>query len=198
MKKQNKFWNGRITGICGAGMQFLKAFVFCFLDRLSTYMMRPNLCSAGKGVVIQHGAVIRYPSQVDLGNDVRIGRNVEISSESGHGRLLVGNGTWIGRKCRLDFTGGLTIGKNCTLSENVTIFTHGHGLNPRSQPETKSLKIGDRVWIGANATILHNVSEIGDDSIVGAGSIVTESILPGVIVAGNPGCVIGEIKKESR
>jgi len=177
-------------------MQFSKAFLDRILDRLSTHLMRPNLCSAGKGVVIQHGAIIRYPSQIDFGYDVRIGRNVEISSESGHGRLLVGNGTWIGRKCHIDFSGGLTIGENCTLSENVTILTHGHGLNPRSQPEVKSINIGDRVWIGANVTILQNVSEIGDDSIVGAGSIVTESIPPGVIVAGNPGRVIGEIKKD--
>ena len=196
MKTQNKFWNGKITGICGAGMQFSKACMYCLLDRLSTHLTRPNLCSVGKGVVIQHGTAIRYPSRVDLGNDVRIGRNVEISSESGHGRFLIGDGSWIGRKCRLDFTGDLTIGKNCTLSENVTIFTHGHGLKPRSKPEMKSLIIGDRVWIGANSTILHNVSEIGDDSIIGAGSIVTELIPPGVIVAGNPGRVSGEIKKE--
>lgn len=35
---------------------------------------------------------------------------------------------WIGRKCILYFIGGFVIGINCTLSENLRIFTHGHGL----------------------------------------------------------------------
>ena len=195
MKKQNKFWNGKITGICGAGMQFSTACFSCLFDKLSTYLMRQNLCSAGKGVVIQRRVVIRYPLQIELGDYVRIGRNVEITSESMSGKLLVGTGTWIGRKCSLDFTGGLVIGENCTLSENVRIFTHDHGLNPRSKPEEMFLKIGSQVWIGANVTILQNVSEIGENSIIGAGSVVTESILPGSIVVGNPGSVIRKSEK---
>ena len=194
MRKRNEFWNGRITGICGAGIQFSTACLGYLFDKLSTYLTRQNLYSVGKGAVIQRGVVIRYPLQVELGNYVRVGRGVEMNSELTNGKLVVGTGTWIGRKCRLDFTGGLVIGENCTLSENVTILTHDHGLSPRSKPEGKSLKIGNRVWISGNVTILHNVSEIGDNSIIGAGSVVTESIPSAVIVAGNPGRVIREIE----
>lgn len=193
MRKQNKFWNGKIIGICGAGIQFLTACLNYLFDKLSTYLTHLNLYSAGKGVVIQRGVVIRYPFQVELGDYVRVGRGVEMNSELASGKLTVGTGTWIGRKCRLDFTGGLVIGENCTLSKNITILTHDHGLSPRSKPEGKSLKIGSRVWISTNVTILHNVSEIGDNSIIGAGSVVTESIPSAVIVAGNPGRVIREI-----
>lgn len=196
MQKHNKFWNGKLIGICGAGIQFLKACLNFLLDKLSTYFIRQNLHSVGKGVVIQRGVVIRYPLQIKLGDDVRIGRGVEMNAELTEGELVVGTGTWIGRKCHLDFTGGLVIGQNCTLSENVTILTHDHGLKPRSRPEGKPLKIGNQVWIGSNVTILQGVSEIGSNSIVGAGSIVSESIPSGVIVAGNPGRVIHEIGED--
>jgi acetyltransferase-like isoleucine patch superfamily enzyme len=195
MQKHNKFWNGSITGICGAGIQFLKACINFLFDKLSTYFIRQNLHSAGKGVIIQRGVIIRYPLQIKLGNNVRIGRGVEINTELTTGELVVGEGTWIGRKCHLDFTGGLVIGQDCTLSEKVTILTHDHGLHPRSEPEAKSLNIGNQVWIGSNATILQGVSEIGNNSIVGTGSVVTESIPCGVIVAGNPARVIHEVKK---
>jgi acetyltransferase-like isoleucine patch superfamily enzyme len=195
MQKNNKFWNGSITGICGAGIQFSKACINFLFDKLSTYFIRQNLHSVGKGVVIQRGVIIRYPLQIKLGNNVRIGRGVEINTELTTGELVVGDGTWIGRKCHLDFTGGLVIGQNCTLSENVTILTHDHGLNPRSKPEAKSLNIGNQVWIGSNATILQDVSEIGNNSTVGAGSVVTESVPCGVIIAGNPARAIHEVKK---
>jgi acetyltransferase-like isoleucine patch superfamily enzyme len=194
MKKQNKFWNGRIPGICGAGIQFWKACFNCLFDKLFTYFIRQNLHSVGKGVVIQRGVIIRYPLQIKLGDNVRIGRGVEINTELTKSELVIGEGTWIGRKCHLDFTGGLVIGQNCTLSENVTIFTHGHGFVPRSKPLGSSLKIGNEVWIGANVTILQDVSEIGDNSIIGTGSVITKSIPSGVIVAGNPGRVIHKIE----
>jgi len=195
MRKQNKFWNGKMIGICGAGIQFLTACLNYLFDKLYTYVTCPNLYSVGKGIVIQRGVVIRYPSNIQLGDYVHVGRGVEMNSELASGKLTVGTGTWIGRKCRLDFTGGLVIGKNCTLSKNITILTHDHGLSPRSKAEGRFLKVGSRVWISRNVTILHSVSEIGDNSIIGAGSVVTKSIPSAVIVAGNPGRVIRAIDK---
>ncbi len=193
MRKQNKFWNGKIIGVCGAAIQLSSACLNYVLDRLTSYFTRQNLYSAGKGVVIQRGFVIRYPSNIQLGDYVHVGRGVNMNSELASGKLTVGTGTWIGRKCHLDFTGNLVIGHDCTLSENVRIITHSHGLLPRSGAEGKALTIGDRVWIGSNVIILHTVSAIGDNSIIGAGSVVTKSIPPGVIVAGNPGRVISDI-----
>jgi len=194
MPRANRYWNGKISGLGGAGAQGVRA-VLCYIsDRFATWLARPNLCSVGSRVVIQHGVVIRYPHQIELCESVRLGRGVELDSELADGRLVIGAGTWIGRRCRLDFSGGLVIGEDCTVSEDVTILTHDHGLSPRSKPMGRPLKIGHRVWIGANATILSNVSEIGDDSIVAAGSIVTKMVPSGAIVGGNPGQVIGTTK----
>jgi acetyltransferase-like isoleucine patch superfamily enzyme len=51
------------------------------------------------------------------------------------------------------------------------------------------VKIGDNVWIGMNAVILKGVT-IGDNSVVAAGAVVTKSIAPNTIVAGNPAIVV--------
>ena len=56
-------------------------------------------------------------------------------------------------------------------------------------------KIGNRVWIGANSVVMPGVT-IGDNSIIGAGSVVTKDIPPNVIAFGNPCKVYREITEE--
>lgn len=63
------------------------------------------------------------------------------------------------------------------------------GRPPRPEIETKPVIIADNVWIGMNATVLKGV-KIGENSIVAAGSVVTKSVPPNVVVAGNPATVI--------
>lgn len=53
------------------------------------------------------------------------------------------------------------------------------------------------MWIGARATILPSVSEIGENSIIGAGSIVTKNVAPNTVVAGNPARVIRTLEFEN-
>ena len=60
---------------------------------------------------------------------------------------------------------------------------------PRPKLKTAPVKIGDNVWIGMNAVILKGVI-IGDNSVVAAGAVVTRSIAPNTIVAGNPAVVV--------
>jgi acetyltransferase-like isoleucine patch superfamily enzyme len=60
---------------------------------------------------------------------------------------------------------------------------------PRPKLKTAPVKIGDNVWIGMNAVILKGVT-IGDNSVVAAGAVVTKSIRPNMIVAGNPAVMV--------
>ena len=57
----------------------------------------------------------------------------------------------------------------------------------------KPVKIGNKVWIGAHATILPGVT-IGDGAVVAAGAVVTKDVPSNVVVAGVPAKVIKEIE----
>ena len=111
-----------------------------------------------------------------------------------HPKIYIGAHTYINRNTFLDATLSLNIGQHCGIGPNCYITDHDHGLDlafsPLQQPMiSKPTKIRDRVWIGANVTILKGVT-IGDDAVVGAGSVVTKDIPEKAISVGNPAKVI--------
>jgi acetyltransferase-like isoleucine patch superfamily enzyme len=187
---RNRFWNGRIMGLPGAALEIGTAAWSALRDRISTWLRARNLAKSGPGVFLQSGVVIRNPSRVELGARVRIGRAAVLSSERADGTLRVGDDTWIDRGCHIDFSGALEIGSGCTLSAEVSLYTHDHGRDPRSAPQARRLRIGDRVWIGTGASILQNVGEIGDGALIAAGAVVTRAVPAGALVAGNPARVL--------
>ena len=92
--------------------------------------------------------------------------------------------------------GKIYIGSGCQVAPNVGIITTNHDpFNLENHLEGKDVKIGNNCWIGMNAMILPGV-ELGDNTIVGAGSVVTKSFSEGMIViAGNPAKVIKRLKE---
>ncbi len=88
------------------------------------------------------------------------------------------------------------IGDYCMFGPNVTVITAGHPNDPelreRGYQFNLPVKIGRNVWIGSGAMILPGVT-IGDDSVIGAGSIVVKDIPAGVLAYGNPCEVVREI-----
>jgi acetyltransferase-like isoleucine patch superfamily enzyme len=93
----------------------------------------------------------------------------------------------------------VTIGDNCLIGANVTIAdTDFHPLAAEGRRYSADVGLSAPVvlagnnFIGANSTILRGVT-IGLDAIVGAGSVVTRSIPPGAIAAGNPARVVGQV-----
>ena len=63
---------------------------------------------------------------------------------------------------------------------------------PRPPIRTAPVRIADNVWIGMNAVILKGVT-IGENSVVAAGSVVSKSVAPNTVVAGNPAIVVKEL-----
>lgn len=108
--------------------------------------------------------------------------------------LIIEEGTVI-TKAKLDCRGGLYIGKNCIINDDVKIITATHDYNSKTYDLIKRKSIiGDYAWIASNSMILPGV-RIGKGAIVGAGAVVSKDIPDYSIVVGNPARIIGDRKK---
>lgn len=119
---------------------------------------------------------VKTPITVVRANNVKIGK-----------RVIIMNG------CLMMSAGGITIDDDAQIAANVQLISNNHDLNDRMVITCKPVHICRRAWIGAGATILPGVT-IGENSVVGAGSVVTHDVEPNTIVAGNPARVIRKIK----
>lgn len=93
------------------------------------------------------------------------------------------------------------VGDNTMIGPNVTIATAGHPIDPALRDVqaqfNMEVHIGRNVWIGGGCVLLQGVS-IGDNTVIGAGSIVTKDIPANVVAYGNPCRVIREIGEHDR
>lgn len=154
-------------------------------------------------------------------NNVKLGKNARVFCFANLYGCEIGENTKVG--AFVEIQKNAFIGKDCKISshsficEGVTIEDGvfiGHGvvfindLYPRAVNEDGSLQsekdwkvvktlVKKRASIGSNATILGGIT-IGENSLVGAGSVVTKDVAPNTIVAGNPAKVIKELKQEKR
>jgi acetyltransferase-like isoleucine patch superfamily enzyme len=110
----------------------------------------------------------------------------------GGSEIRVGRKVFINQCCTIYDMGGVTIGDLVMIGPNVNIITAGHGMKPterRAYVETKPIVIEQNVWIAAAVTILGGVT-IGENSVVGAGAVVTKDVPANSFVAGVPAKVI--------
>lgn len=113
----------------------------------------------------------------------------------------VGANVWIEPDFRCEFGGNITIGDNTLIGPNVGIYNASHVIDAGERiaggliPD--SIRIGNRVWIGGNV-VLVSWASIGDDTVVGAGSVVVGDIPSGVVAAGNPCRVIRKITDKDK
>ncbi|OFY38963.1 MAG: hypothetical protein A2X18_05435 [Bacteroidetes bacterium GWF2_40_14] len=95
------------------------------------------------------------------------------------------------RKLNLDriYQQGIHIKANTLVASNVTIMSHDHCKRVNNQPLLADVYIGRNCFIAVGAIIMPGVI-IGDEVIVGAGSVVTKNVPSNTIVAGNPARII--------
>ncbi len=97
--------------------------------------------------------------------------------------------------------GHIYIGDYVQIGPNITIATANHPIDPelrkRGLQYNKDVHIGNNVWIGANTIIVPGVT-IGDDTVIGAGSVVTKDIPSHVVAVGNPCRVLREVSEHDR
>lgn len=110
------------------------------------------------------------------GNSVRIGKNVVVMYN-----------------CLMMAAGGITIEDDVRVAANVQLISNNHDIHDRDILVCKPVLLKRNCWIGAGASILPGVT-VGENAIVGAGSVVTKDVEPDTIVAGNPARVIRRIE----
>lgn len=108
--------------------------------------------------------------------------------------ITVGKNVFINTGCRFQDQGGIRIGDHVLIGHNVVLATLNHDFAPynRATMHPAPIHIEDRVWIGANATVVPGVT-IGENSIVAAGAVVTKDVPPNTIVGGVPAKVLKRI-----
>jgi acetyltransferase-like isoleucine patch superfamily enzyme len=113
-----------------------------------------------------------------------------------YGDVRVGENTWIGPLTVLDGTGGLTIGRYCSVSAGVQIYTHDTWRwavsGGQRDHDREPVTIGDCCYVGSQTVITKGV-QIGDRSVIGACSLVNRNIPSNVVAAGVPCRVIGRV-----
>ena len=113
--------------------------------------------------------------------------------------ISIGKGSYINVNCNFIDDGEIVIGEKVMFGPAVTIATVGHPINPelREYMYTAPVRIENNVWVGGNVTICPGVT-IGENSVIGAGSVVVHDIPANCIAAGNPCKVIREITDDDR
>lgn len=141
--------------------------------RLRALFMRFFLRELGSDVVFQMGLRITNPEKVSIGSRCRFGQGVFIT---GGGGVRIGN--WV------------------SLGPDVKVWSVNHRFDDPDQPfqlqgwNHKAVVIEDDVWLAANVFVMPGVT-IGKGAVVSACTVVTKSVPPYALVAGNPGRVVG-------
>lgn len=109
-------------------------------------------------------------------------------------KVKIGNKVIIMPGCLMMSAGGISIEDEAMIAANVQLISNDHDLDNRWIITCKPVRICRRAWIGAGSTILPGVT-VGENAVVGAGSVVTKDVEPDTIVAGNPARVIRKIPR---
>jgi acetyltransferase-like isoleucine patch superfamily enzyme len=137
----------------------------------------------------------------------------KIAFERSGARLSIGDRTFLGNGL-IAIAESVEIGNDVMFAWGVTVVDHdSHSLRfSERQGDTQrwlrkekdwstvniaGVRIEDKVWIGFNASVLKGVT-VGEGAIVGAGSVVTKSVPPWTVVAGNPARLVREIGADER
>lgn len=147
-----------------------------------------DMSKARATIVMYKGSVFHAAGRVKLGPGVGI-------VTSHHARLTIGDNTYITADSVIYCSKEIEIGRDCAIAWNTTITdTDFHQMiypDIEDKGINKPIKIGDKVWIGCNSTILKGVT-IGDNSVIGANTLVNKDVPPNSLAVGNPMKIIRE------
>jgi len=178
--------------------KYIRGWIYKYLTsnyQIKNLRVSNNVDIWGKielGNNIYIGSGVKIYTNNRIGNNVYLGDNVEL-------RCNGVNEIKIGKNCTLNrgsiILGNVRIGDNCLIAPLCVVSGSNHNFSNvnsninKQGISSKGIIIKNNVWLGAQVTILDGVT-IGENSIIGAGSVVTKSIPKNSIAVGNPCTVI--------
>jgi maltose O-acetyltransferase len=114
-----------------------------------------------------------------------------------YGRYItIGAGTFVNYDCVMLDVMPIRVGAACQFAPRVQLLTATHPLDPAKRRSGweygEPIAIGDNVWLGGGVVVCPGVT-IDDDTVVGAGAVVTRDLPAGVLAVGNPAKVIRKL-----
>ncbi len=182
---------------------FIKKAYLRFQEAYVRHFLEPQLESLGKGYTFMKPwnveifgtpVIIGDCANVIATSDRKIRLTIWSDSED-KGCIRIGDYCLICPAVRISSASEVNIGNNCMIASNAYITdSDWHGIYNRTTPigKTAPVKIKENVWIGDSAIVCKGVT-IGENSIIGAGAVVVDSIPPDSIAVGNPARVVKEL-----
>ena len=135
------------------------------------------------------GNAFGHPPTVRLGSG-----EILLQPRLKEARIVIGQKNCFSNNVSLIAMGEILMGDNCQIGDQVTIYDCDfHELNPERRTQSfgpvRPVRIGNNVWLGSRVMVLKGVT-IGDNTVVGAMSLVTRPLPANCIAAGNPARVI--------
>lgn len=165
-------------------------------------IVNPEFITVGNNVQIKNDVTLiaRGEGGITLSDGVRLQERVYLDTERvNDGYITIGKGVYIGTGTTLFGHKGLEIGDDCLLAQNITLTPYSHIFDDPNAiiysqgGHCEKVTIGKDVYIGMRAAVMYS-GNIGDGSVIGAGSVVVKPIPPYSIAVGCPAKVIKERK----
>lgn len=148
-----------------------------------------GICFVCPGVKLEIGR----DATLHLGRWSWLGHGTKIRVHEGE--VHIGAKTVLGQECTISAFQHVSIGRECIVADRVMLIDFDHGVVEVERPirlqgiYKRDVRVGHNVWMGYGACVLRGVS-IGENSIVGTGSVVTKNVAPNAVVAGAPARLI--------
>ena len=185
---------------------FVKRLIHHLERWYSNHFISPQLEALGPGHCMMKPWNVRvHGKHIRIGDNVHIvttpDRMVSLSTwafAEHQGHINIGNNVLLCPGVRLDSACTISVGDNCMFAAGSYVTdADWHDIYDRTRPvgTTKAITLANNVWVGDGAIICKGVT-IGKNSIVGAGSVVTNDIPENSIAAGNPARVVKQLDLE--
>jgi len=191
----------------------LEKYINNLKSKIRTFLLRKSFYHIGKNVYIDASVTFEHPEKIYIGDGVsickgcmldaktekeigielcdgaRLRENVCISTYNGYVKL--GEHVRIGQNCVIYGQGGVEFGAYSGIASLSFVVASNHVFTDLNKPFAlqgeinKGIKIGSNVWGAGNVLILDGTN-IGNNAIIGAGSVVRKDVPEGAVVLGNP------------